>query len=368
MSDLIALKDSAKNLSALVVEDSLTIQKQMKMFLEKLFEKVYVASDGIEALEVYKEFQPNIILTDIQMPKMDGHELIENLNKLNHTSKIIVFSAYGHSENVMKYLRMGVCDFIQKPVNFTQLITTLLKVVSNEKCNSEELDNELLKDLKIIKDSKAPISLINHYKGLPLIHEGIITAIDNDTIKIQTQRVQTKAILEEKSTTIETDNTIIAVKLKEYDELTNELVFIDLKKIDRSPKNREILRITPDKNFTATIFHHNERYNFQVSSISTKAISFRIKNFDEKIKPNDNVNLSLGFNTFYTTSYHNTVTHKERIDTKANVLKIKELDNNLTKIVMLFELNLSDKKVLEKYIYQKEVEIIKEFKRITLDT
>ena len=134
MSDLVELKENAKNLSALIVEDSLTIQKQMKILLEKLFGKVYVAKDGIEALEVYKEFEPNVILTDIQMPRMDGHEFIENLNKLNHKSRIIVFSAYGHSENVMKFLRMGVCDFIQKPVNFQQLTTTLLKVVTGKKC------------------------------------------------------------------------------------------------------------------------------------------------------------------------------------------------------------------------------------------
>ncbi len=366
MSDLVELKENAKNLSALIVEDSLTIQKQMKIFLEKLFGKVYVAKDGIEALEVYKEFEPNVILTDIQMPRMDGHEFIENLNKLNHKSRIIVFSAYGHSENVMKFLRMGVCDFIQKPVNFQQLTTTLLKVVTGKKCSGEEFDNELLKDLKIIKDSKAPITIINHYKGLPLIHEGFITSLENDSIKIHTQKVQTKAILEEKYTTFETDKAIIKVKLKEYDEENDELTFINLEKIEHSPKNREVLRVTPDKEFTATIFHANEKYNYKVGSLSTKAISFEIKYFDGKIKLGENINLSMGFNTFYTTSYHNTITHKERIDTKATVFKIEEIDEHTTKVVITFELNLSDKKVLEKYIYQREVDIIKEFKRITL--
>lgn len=367
MSDLIALKESAKNQSALIVEDSLTIQKQMKMFLEKLFEKVYVASDGVEALEVYKEFKPNIILTDIQMPKMDGHELIENLNKLNHTSKIIVFSAYGHSENVMKFLRMGVCDFIQKPVNFTQLTATLLKVVNGKKCNEKEFDNPLFKDLKIIKDSQATISLINHYKGLPLIHDGIIIYLDDDTIKIKTQKIQVKVILEEKNTIFETDKMVVKATLKEYDSSTDELVFRNLEKIERSPKNREVLRVEPEKEFSASIFHNNERYSYNIGSISTKSISFIIKHFNDKIKVDDSTNLSLSFDTFYTTSYHNTVTHKERIDTKAKVFKIEKIDSSFSKLVLTFDLNLADKKVLERYIYQREVEIIKEFKRITLD-
>ena len=81
MSDVIELKDKSKHLTALIVEDSLTIQKQMKMFLDKFFEKVYIASDGLEGLEIYKRVFPNIILTDLQMPKMDGHEFIENIKK-----------------------------------------------------------------------------------------------------------------------------------------------------------------------------------------------------------------------------------------------------------------------------------------------
>ena len=369
MSNLIELKQNAKDLSILIVEDSLTIQKQMKMFMEKLFNKVYVANDGIEALEIYKQFQPNIILTDIQMPKMDGHEFIENLNKLNHSSKIIVFSAYGHSENVIKFLRMGVCDFIQKPVNFTQLTSSLLNVIKGNKCKDEEdFEDELLKDLKIIKDSKSPITLINHYKGLPLIHEGFITFITKDSIKIQTQKVQTRAIIENEDTTIETDKSIIHAKLKEYDKATNELIFIDLEKIEHTPRGREVIRVMPDKEFTNTIFHNGNKYSFKITSISTKAISFEIKHFDEKIKLDDNVNLTMGFNTFYSTSYHNTMTHKERVDTKAKVLKIENLENNLTKIVMIFDLTLSDKKILEKYIYQREVEIIKEFKKMTLES
>ena len=92
-------------------------------------------------IKIYKQLQPNIILNDIQMTRMDGHEFIENLNKENHNSKIIVFSAYGHSENVMKFLRMGVCDFIQKPVNFAQLTTTLLGVVNGKDCKEEEFDD-----------------------------------------------------------------------------------------------------------------------------------------------------------------------------------------------------------------------------------
>ncbi len=372
MSDLIKLRDKATKLSALIVEDSLTIQKQMKIFLEKLFEKVYVASDGLEALELVKRVNPDIILTDLQMPRMDGHEFIENLKKINDSSEIIVFSAYGHSENVIKFLRMGITDFLQKPVNFTQLTTSLLKAINNlngtKNYDEERFEDEVLQDLKIIKDSKSSVHLVNHYKGLPLIHDGFISSVTKETISIQTQKIQTRAIVYEKSTTIETDKFILQASLKFHDTRNNELVLFDLKKIPRSPRDREVLRVDPRDNFTATIFSSTERYNIKVKDLSTKSLSFKIKYFDERLKIDDQLNLIMGFNTLYSTSYHNTITHKERVDCKAKIYRIEDLGNSETKIVILFDLNPANKKILEKYIYQREIEIIKEFKQLSFDT
>ncbi|ADG92055.1 response regulator receiver protein [Arcobacter nitrofigilis DSM 7299] len=366
MSNLKALKEVAKDLSALIVEDSIAIQNQMRVFLEKLFDKVFVAKNGLEALEICKNYDPNIILTDIQMPKMDGHEFIENLNKTKHSSKIIVCSAYGYSENIEKFSKEGITNFIQKPVNFDQLTNTLLKVIVGEK-DEDNFEDELLKNLVIIKKNKAPITLINHYKGLPFIHEGIITLVKEDSIKVQTLNVQVKVILKEKTSTIETNNSTIKVRLKEFDEQNNELIFDNLEKLEHSPKKREVIRVVPDENFTASVFKKDDRYSFEVSTISTKAISFEVKFFDEKIKLNESVNLTLSFNTYYGTSYHDTQTHKERVDTKATILKIEKLENNLTKIVMLLDLSIANKKILEKYIYQREVAIVKEFKQISLE-
>lgn len=373
MSDIIRLKDRAKNLEALIVEDSITIQKQMRMFLEKLFKKVYVANNGFEGLEVFKRVSPEIILTDLQMPKMDGHEFIENIKRIDDKSQIIVFSAYGHSENIIKFLRMGVTDFIQKPVNFNQLTQSLLKAVNNINGSSihefeEEFEDKILKDLKMIKDSKTKVKLVNHYKGLPLIHDAFISSLTKENIAIQTQKIQVKAILEEKSTVIETDDSIVYATLKYHDSQNNELILENLKQMDRSPRHREVIRVTPGKNFTATFFYHSERISPKISYISSKAISFVSNSLsNNKIKLNDFAMLTLGFNTAYTTSYNNIMTHKERIDVKAEIIKLEPLSSNEVKIVMAFSLSMGDRKILEKYIYQREVELIKEFKLLDYD-
>ena len=81
MSDLVYLKEKANNYNVLVVEDSMHIQKQMKNFLGKLFKEVYLAENGLIGLEVFKEKKPDLVLTDLTMPEMDGHEFIEELLK-----------------------------------------------------------------------------------------------------------------------------------------------------------------------------------------------------------------------------------------------------------------------------------------------
>ena len=57
--------------------------------------------------------------------------MILKLARIDNKTQIIVFSAYGHAENIIKFLRMGVTDFLQKPVNFTQLTQSLQKAVNN---------------------------------------------------------------------------------------------------------------------------------------------------------------------------------------------------------------------------------------------
>ena len=266
MSDIVNLKNRSQHLTALIVEDSLIIQKQMKMFLEKLFKKVYIANDGLEGLDLFKRVSPDVILTDLQMPKMDGHEFIENVKKIDNKTQIIVFSAYGHAENIIKFLRMGVTDFLQKPVNFTQLTQSLQKAVNNIHNENivhddEKFDDPKLEELRVLKNNKSPVTLINHYKGLPLVHEGFITSITKETISIQTQKVQIKAILYKNETIIDTKNYAIKAKLKFHDKNNDELIFENLEETKRGLYSGSVGYFTPDGNFDFNVIIRSILYN-----------------------------------------------------------------------------------------------------------
>ena len=91
-------------ISILFVEDDKGISKKMEILLYEIFSKIEIAFDGNEALEKYCNFYkanneyPDLIITDIRMPNMDGIELIKHIYKENANQKIIVLSAHNESE------------------------------------------------------------------------------------------------------------------------------------------------------------------------------------------------------------------------------------------------------------------------------
>jgi CheY-like chemotaxis protein len=82
MEHIIQLKNIAQEYDILFVEDSKALQSQVSKFLKKLFKNVYTASNGKEGLESFKINRPKLILTDLTMPFMSGHEMIREIKKL----------------------------------------------------------------------------------------------------------------------------------------------------------------------------------------------------------------------------------------------------------------------------------------------
>ncbi|MBN2340123.1 MAG: response regulator [Deltaproteobacteria bacterium] len=100
----------------LIVEDDETIRTSASMFLEDADFEVYSANDGFAATEMLKRITPDVIVTDIRMPKLDGFGLIETVAKQYPEIPIIVMSGTGDLNDVVKALRFGVWDFILKPI------------------------------------------------------------------------------------------------------------------------------------------------------------------------------------------------------------------------------------------------------------
>lgn len=108
----------------LVVDDSNTIRMSAKEILEGVGHRVAVAENGLEALSVLAEFDPNIILTDIMMPKVDGFELISLLRmhpKLA-TVPVVVFSSRTGAFDVARGALLGCVGYVAKPFASADLL------------------------------------------------------------------------------------------------------------------------------------------------------------------------------------------------------------------------------------------------------
>jgi len=166
MSDILKYSST---LSILYVEDDQELQYHTNELLSALFKSVKMASDGVEALKLFHEENFDILITDIKMPNMDGLELITHVKEINPSQCIIITSAYNDSENLLKFINIGINQFIIKPLNLTSLQNVLYnasKTIINENLvetyrkNLETANTELnnknseLQSLVRILDSK----------------------------------------------------------------------------------------------------------------------------------------------------------------------------------------------------------------------
>ncbi|MCD8739910.1 response regulator [Mucilaginibacter roseus] len=138
----------------LVVDDEADLELLVKQkFRRKIRENIYefiFAQNGAEALEKVKEHPDlDIILSDINMPVMDGLTLLSHLPEANPTLKAVVVSAYGDMQNIRTAMNRGAFDFVCKPVDFDDLDLTMQKTIQHVKQLQETI--KAIKENNILK-------------------------------------------------------------------------------------------------------------------------------------------------------------------------------------------------------------------------
>ncbi len=119
----------------LLVEDEEDAREILSFYLDTVFDEVQIACDGQEGLELYeKAYNDNktfdLVLTDIQMPKLDGLSMIENITKINENQKFIIVSAYKDEEYLFKSINLNVISYFVKPLEVKNMMEMLKKVKS----------------------------------------------------------------------------------------------------------------------------------------------------------------------------------------------------------------------------------------------
>ena len=117
-------------ITLLYAEDEIQTRQTYIDYLQDRYDFNYIeANDGEEALALFKQHKPEIIITDINMPKMDGLTFVEHIRKSSPHTKIIILSADDDREKLMKAFDLDVVNYLLKPVTSEKLCSTLDRAV-----------------------------------------------------------------------------------------------------------------------------------------------------------------------------------------------------------------------------------------------
>ena len=125
-----------KNFDVLVVEDSPENQMLLRMILKKVGSKVTVANDGLEGVERARAKRFDVILMDIQMPNLDGHEATRELRSKGYTGPIVALTAHAMKEERQRATKSGFSHFLTKPIDRKSLLDLLEVLKSAVTLNS----------------------------------------------------------------------------------------------------------------------------------------------------------------------------------------------------------------------------------------
>jgi len=145
MSDV--LVEQLKDISILCVEDEEGIRKVIVDTLKYYFNEVYEACDGEEAYEIYEEYKPKIILSDIQMKNVNGIDFVKKIRKHDQQTTIIMLTAHSNEEYLMDLINLNINHFILKPLNLKKLNIALEKYVNKNLSEQINLSTDLVLDL-----------------------------------------------------------------------------------------------------------------------------------------------------------------------------------------------------------------------------
>lgn len=117
------------DLTILYAEDDLEILENMTFLLSRYASKVYTAKNGKEALELYEQHKPNIVITDIMMPFLNGIEVAHMIREESLYTPIIFMTAYNEKEQLQAAAKIPVSSYVVKPFNLDTLNKAIEKAI-----------------------------------------------------------------------------------------------------------------------------------------------------------------------------------------------------------------------------------------------
>lgn len=118
------------HLSVLYVEDEPFLRERIRIVLDMHFDRVLSACNGQEGLDMFTRERPDIVVSDIQMPEMDGLEMVERIRMMAPDTPVIICTAFSETAYLLKAIELGVSAYVRKPLDCRQLVEIITRAAT----------------------------------------------------------------------------------------------------------------------------------------------------------------------------------------------------------------------------------------------
>lgn len=115
----------------LIIEDEERLRRLLELVLVEQGYSVSTAADGLEGMELWQRVRPDLVLTDLKMPKADGLEVLDFRNRQFQQVPLVLLTAYGTVQSAVAAMKQGAFDYLAKPVDHEQLIAVVVKALAS---------------------------------------------------------------------------------------------------------------------------------------------------------------------------------------------------------------------------------------------
>ena len=263
-------KEILKSISILYVEDENDVREFTSKLLTSLLKKVYTAKDGQEGLDIYKENFNNIdlIISDINMPKMNGLIMCEKIKEINKDIPLVITSAHNDTNFLKKAIEVGVSTYAMKPIDLYQLIESITKAMEPILLRKQLVELNLSLKTKIEQE-------ICKIKSILDAQNNIIILTNKENITNVNKKFLQFFGIDDFDKFLETKKNIFDFFIEEFGFITkNQIIkqeswlryIKDLPEVDRIVKIKNYLH--EEKVFTINVEYYENKEHYYVFSLT----------------------------------------------------------------------------------------------------
>lgn len=170
-----------EDITLLYVEDDKMTLEEVSFFLKRYIKNLIIAKNGKEGLELYKKHSPDMVITDIQMPVMNGLEMSEKILELNPETPIAVTTAYSDSDYIVKAIELGIDKYILKPINMKEILAVIQKsILIKQNITTSSMDYKNY--VQFILDSNPTFMFIMHSNKIEYANKKFLELLGHESV------------------------------------------------------------------------------------------------------------------------------------------------------------------------------------------